>query len=251
MTIPIFIIVKDRLEVLKDSVASYLKNIDTPISLVFHNSGTTYEPTLEYLKEMESQGHKVYWNEKHQKEFTRPNRPFKEIIKEQETVNESILDYRSKYHPDYYVLTDPDIAIDPGAGDILEFYKHLLNLEKATGIGPQLRIDDIPDHYPLKEKMLKRMVYFWNIRSKAIQVPWKDSLVDAVVCNIDSTFQLRPGLILWEKLKGKYLRTYEPYTAAHLDWYIDPDNLTGDQIWYLKTCGSEHMHWSNKSLKHS
>ena len=39
------------------------------------------------------------------------------------------------------------------------------------------------------------------------------------------------------------IRTLAPYTAKHLDWYVDPDNVSPDQAYYMEHA-SNNNHWS-------
>lgn len=48
--IPIFIIVHNQYEILKKSVESYEKYINTPIEIIFHNVCSTYFETINYLE---------------------------------------------------------------------------------------------------------------------------------------------------------------------------------------------------------
>ena len=58
--IPIFIITCDRLESLKTCIQSYKNCIKTPFEIVIIDFHTTYQPTLDYFKELEKEGIKIY-----------------------------------------------------------------------------------------------------------------------------------------------------------------------------------------------
>ncbi|MGH9349857.1 MAG: hypothetical protein ACRD26_21615 [Vicinamibacterales bacterium] len=51
------------------------------------------------------------------------------------------------------IVTNPDIELDPACpSDLLDAYAHLPSrFPDAHVVGPMLRIDDMPEHYPLKE----------------------------------------------------------------------------------------------------
>lgn len=141
---PIFIICRDRLECLKESIASY-QELKSPIEIVIHDNGSTYGPTVEYLKELEKNGIKVYRTKEQHIPRTRTFAHLAAI---------SVADWLKHNPSTYYVVTDPDIALDPSPdGDALEVYASLLDHFFHQGIrmiGPMLRIDDIPDHYAKK-----------------------------------------------------------------------------------------------------
>ncbi len=226
MKIPIFIIVHDRVMVLKRCVASIVNQITTPIEIIFHNVASTFPECLEYLKEMEEMGYRVY----HSK------------VNNHKSVISTINTYL-KQHPKclYYVLTDPDIELDNVSGDILDFY---IWLNRKYGndlvVGPMLRIDDIPNYYPKKKLAIqKHMAQFWH--KKPQPITWKGKQYNIQHSPIDTTFQLahRSSIIKFPRLG---IRCYTPYSARHLDWYIDPNNMTDDQKYYSKNA-LKTAHW--------
>ncbi len=230
--VPIFIIVHDRVEVLKKTVASFETQIKTPIEIIFHDVASSFPACLEYLKELNSKGYQVHRSTKNN----------------HHTVKHTIDAYLS-IHPEcqYYVVTDPDIELDNVNGDILKYYIWLLNkYGKNLVVGPMLRIDDIPDHYPKKELAIKlHRQQFWH--KTPIPIVWKDKRVCIQHSPIDTTFQLahrsnkrtfpRPGI-----------RCYTPYSARHLDWYIDPNNMTSDQKYYSSRA-TRIAHWGRNVQK--
>jgi len=230
--VPIFIIVHNQFEILKKTIASYEKYIKTPFKIIYHNVATTYEPTLLFLKEQEQLGRIVY----------------NTTVNDHHTVTHSIDDYYKK-HPEceYYVMTDPDIELDNVNGDILELYIHTLKDTGAVSVGPMLRIDDIPDYYPRKELAIWSHTHqFWDPSIPKYQISFNGNVYLFIVCNTDTTFQLcsfknRPNSFP----HANSIRFFSPYSARHLDWYIDPNNLTPCQKYYQETT-TDISHW-NKS----
>jgi len=232
--IPIFIISCDRLEALKSSIQSYLDCIKTPFEIVIIDFGTTYEPTLKYLKDLERKKVKVYWEEKVSYKGGLNN------------INGIVQDYFKNHPASNYVVTDPDIALDNVDGDILEVYTHLL--EKLPSIivaGPNLRIDDIPDFYPKKKDVLDwesqhyRGVYTIKYESKNIRY---------IGARIDTTFAMNRARHPWHRHRFA-ARVLAPYAARHLDWYLDPKNLTPDQKHYMEHASRRITNWSQWRIK--
>lgn len=235
--IPIFIIVHNQFEILKKSVASYEKLIKTPIKIIFHDVASTYKPTLDYLEEKKQEGYTVY----------RSN------VNHHHTVINSIVDYRKKNSDyDYYVLTDPDIELDNSPGNILDIYTFMLEKFNCNAVGPMLRIDDIPDYYPGKKLAIARhRKQFWSKPKQTIK--HNDISIEFIKCSIDTTFQLcRRNNVSKKFPKGNCIRLFSPYAARHLDWYINPNNLTPCQKYYQSTT-TGISHWNNpnyvKNLK--
>ena len=231
--IPIFIIVHNQYEILKKSVASYEKYIKTPIEIIFHDVCSTYFETTNYLETKQHEGYKVY----------------RAKSNNHRTVMSSVKDYISK-NPDceYVVMTDPDIELYNVNGDIFEFYIYLLNKLNKTTIGPMLKIDDIPDEYCNKKAAITgHTKQFWSKPKKTIL--FKNQNYEYIECVTDTTFQLFSSKNLPTNFPhGNSIRTLEPYSARHLDWYINPNNLTPCQL-FCSNNTSKISHWNNKNWK--
>ncbi len=228
MRIPIFITIFDKLEVLKMSIQSYYDNIKIPFEIIIHDNGTTYQPTLDYVKTC---GFKYY------KSSNDPN-----------AVKESIKDWYKTNDSPYYIVTDPDISLEGVNNDILEVFMYILELRKElTCVGTALRIDDLPDHYPLKERVINWESQFWKKQDKHT-IQWKDKTQIYYNSIIDSTFAMYRKSFTFSKLNKNVIRVAKPYAAKHLDWYIDPNKLTEDQIYYMKTT-NERGHWGVNLLR--
>ncbi len=198
-TIPIFIITCDRLEVLKKSMESYSNCIKSPFKIVVCDQGSTYKPTVNFLKRLGSNGAEIYW---------RGN----------VNVNE----------------------------DILEAYAHLLNAMSGINVvGPMLRIDDIPKYYPLRNRLLKRSRHRDFHSREVHSVNYNGGQIRYIFAKIDTTFGMYRKGSQWYRLQ-EGIRILAPYSAKHLDWYIDPENLTKDQKYYMGRA-SRNAHWSKWS----
>jgi len=230
--IPIFIITCDRLEVLKKSIESYYAFIETPFEIVFIDFGSTYEPTVSFLKHLEYEGFKVYWEDKiiHNVDFNR--------------VDEAIQNYFETHPKSNYVVTDPDIALDNTKGDILDVFSRLLAILPHTSvIGPMLRIDDIPDYYPQKKTLISNSLHADIHKREIKEYQYQGKIIQCVHAPIDTTFGLYRAGGHWHRLNhGR--RVLAPYAARHLSWYLDPENQTQDQIYYVKHASSELGNWS-------
>lgn len=240
--IPIFIITRDRLTVLKESIWSYHKCFKDPFEIVIHDNRTTYPETKKYLKQLEKKGTKVFWN----------TRDLGNKISELNSVKYSIKEYLKKSDSPYYIVTDPDIAFYDAPGDTLEFYSYLLDKNPwANAVGPWLRLDDIPDSYPLKKRVMQRKFKYW--RKNPFKVRFKRNEYSYTILRIDSIFAMYRRSYVFRLKKLNTIGCYSPYAAKHLDWYLDPKNLAPDQKAYLSKCRTdkriaEISHWSGVFL---
>ena len=236
--IPIFIISFNRLEALQKSIASYRRMRPTPC-IVIHDTGSTYQPLLDYLRDLqESKAALVFLN--------RPS------IRVQNDLTEGIAATVEQYfrnrRPSHYVVTDPDIEFEENTpSDALRLYKHLLDKNPGVDVvGPMLRIDDIPKHYPLRLTVMERHsnAHFGRPMES---MKWNKLSIRFVRTYIDTTFGMYRAGFRFKKMSPA-IRVMEPYWARHLDWYIDPAKMADDQKYYLDTA-SRVSHWGGKWLR--
>lgn len=232
--IPIFIISHNRLTVLKRCIASIKACFDERYyEIVIHDNISTYAPLITFLKES---GLKVYWNKGNELD---------DVAKSVEHYFANNTDNDSRF----YAVTDPDIEFDvkQTRPDTLLFYCHLLdNVQKIDSVGPELRVDDIPDHYPLKQELL-RLHRQGHANDKFLNVVWQDETVPCAFRKLDTTFGLYRRSFRFKRLNDALL-CHGRHNARHLDWYLDPNNMSEDDLLYMQNT-SRWGHWSSTMLK--
>ena len=209
--IPIFINSKDRFTYLQIQINRFNRaGLDNIIIL---DTGTTYEPLLNYYKELPYKikmlgggTHLSLWD--------------CGILSEMNLLDSPI------------VYTDSDvIPTEYCPNDFLQYMQNLLQkYPDIPKIGFGLKIDDLPDHYQHKNAVIDWETQFWKdaIEPNCFRAP------------IDTTFALyRNG-----RLRGwqHAIRTGEPYTARHLPWYIDSNN-PGEEMLYYKSHVTSSSSW--------
>lgn len=216
-SIPIIIISFNQLFYLKQLVAFLQKHNYSNIIIIDNNS--TYQPLLDYFDTIESiviihklkenLGHLVFW--KHKELF-------------------------DKYSKGYYVVTDADIVpVEECPEDFGLHFKRILDRnDEITKVGFSLKINDIPESNPNKQKVIDWEKQFWKINTKE----------GNYIADIDTTFALyKPKYRYNEQVFYKAIRTKKPYEARHGGWYLDAKNLTEEQKFYFDTC-NESSSWS-------
>ncbi|MBU8883073.1 glycosyltransferase family 2 protein [Kaistella sp. DKR-2] len=217
--IPIIIVNYNQLHYLKQLVNSLVKHDFKNIIIIDNKS--TYQPLLAYYNEIkkhvtiefmeENFGHAVFFKNNY---------------------------LQKKHGKGFYVITDADIVPNKDLPD--DFIKQLLvHLKKhwhqITKVGFALRLDDIPDENILKEKILKWEEKFWQL---------KDS-EDIYIASLDTTFALyKPGYPnKYDNIS--YLRAHRfanNFEAKHGGWYIDQNNMTEEQRFFV-TIASKSSSW--------
>jgi hypothetical protein len=208
-SIPVIINNYNQLDNLKKLV-NWLERRELKNITILDNQ-SDYPPLIEWYKNSpyevisldENLGHRAFWRSKG-------------ILK--------------KYIKGYFILTDPDILpSEECPEDFLNKSISLLNSNPLVSkVGFSLRIDDIPNHYGQKEKVIGWENQFWN-----------NALGDDIhLAYIDTTFALyRPN----HNYKKKFydgIRISGKYTCRHTSWYWDYDNLTNEQKHYTATACS-------------
>jgi hypothetical protein len=217
MPTPIFIINRDRVTVLKKCLPGYLALGD--VQIIIHDNNSTYPPMIEYLKELESQGIIVKRIPEKPQDFNVISEDIADTIKEWYQTNSS----------PYYIVTDPDIELENPCPELLQYYIDVLNAcPRAVCVGPMLRIDDLPECFKFRDRMIySHMEQFWG--PQHTRHFFKGAYIQTAA--IDTTFALYPSHFEFRRLNVG-VRVHEPYMARHLDWYMDTDNLTEEQQYY-------------------
>lgn len=137
----------------------------------------------------------------------------------------------------YYVYTDSDVELISDCPDnFMEYFIELLEkYPTCHKVGFGLKIDDLPDCFRNKLKVIEHEQQFWTnpIDMGVFHAP------------IDTTFALyRPYTGTSTNFKKLNIRTGFPYMIRHLPWYVDSDNLDEEEIYYIKVI-NKATHWSS------
>jgi len=212
-SVPIIIISFNQLFYLRQLIDFLKKTGHT--NIVILDNVSDYAPLLEYYEELgdsvkiyrmkKNFGHRAFW------------------------YSGEVYD---RYRKGYFVITDPDIVpCEDCPADFLTYFKKLLDKNPfVKKVGFSLELEDIPDTHPQRQKVVDWESQFWKKKT-----PNGD--YSAI---IDTTFALyRPesGLFKYTNF-FRGIRAKRPYTARHGGWYIDPKNMTDEQVHYYKKATS-------------
>lgn len=218
LSIPVIIINYNQLFYLQQLVDFLLERNFKNIIIIDNKSD--YPPLLDYYKIMEKKITIEHMSE---------NFGFDVFMKNKEL--------QRKYAKGYFFLTDSDIV--PNKNLPHNFSDIMLNLldkyyNNITKIGFALEINDIPEYYPLREKVQKWEKKHWSNEVEK----------DIYKSPIDTTFALyKPNFVYKERNQFlKALRMGGAFTAKHGGWYLNTKELTHEQLHYLKTT-NESSSW--------
>lgn len=215
--IPIIINNYNRLEYLQKLISSLKSRGYNNIHILDNNS--SYPPLLQFYKNTDV--HVIYLDK---------NWGFRSIWES------GIV---KKFWNSYYVYTDSDMELSPECPD--DFMNHFLGvLERYPNcfkVGFGIKIDDLPDCFRHKEQVIDHETQFWVNEIEP-------GLYNA---SIDTTFALyRPYTGTSTNSKKMNIRTGFPYLIHHLPWYINSDNLSEEDLYYINSI-SRSTHWSEKN----
>jgi len=185
-------------------------------NIIIIDNQSTYPPLLKYYKET---SHKVI--------FLNENLGYNALEK---------IPLYKKIRKNYFVYTDPDvIPIKECPDDFLKSFLDLLKTyPKVQKVGFSLKIDDLPDHFESKEKVINWETQFYSTKLDD----------NNYLAPIDTTFALhRPYALISLRGGPKMIRTKYPLTAKHMPWYNDTRNLSNEEKFYIKNV-QIGTHWS-------
>ncbi len=210
--IPIIINNFNRLTYLKLLIASLERRGYFNIYII--DNASSYPPLLEYYKQSQYDifylrkniGHLALWKSNIYKKFKN----------------------------NFYVYTDPDLVLPEGCpDDFMElFLKTLKKYKFARKVGFSLKIDNLPECFSRKREVIDwEIQYFQNkINDMLYRAP------------IDTTFALyRPRTKGGSNSYVPMYRTASPYEIEHLPWYVDSNNLTSEDKYYLANTKTSTM----------
>ena len=234
--VTIFVMTRDRITSLRQSLDSYKKTIQSPYEIVVLDHNSSYPPMIDYLNEI-------------QKEQNISVKPLHEqtwdlALKESKGIIREYLNHNPK--TDFFVFTDPDIAFIRTLPDVLLFYAGLLcSCPGIKSVGPGLQISDIPSHFTKTvfggRSVFKQHSQFWTTVPSI--ATWNDVGYHITKQPIDTTFAMFRRDTDFGRLAGPSLRAYAPYAAIHVDWYHDSNNLPPDKVYYTKRQSSKVNNW--------
>jgi len=219
-SLPVFVIAYNRLAYLKRLLswfeAAGLENIN------IIDNASTYPPLLDYLR---ASRHVVH----------RMPRNFGHLVLWASGWFDTITSKQS------FLLSDCDILpVDDCPSDVIDYlFEVLERYPHFTKVGLSLKIDDLPDCYPLKSRVLEWERPFWKhtLEPGLYEAP------------IDTTFAVyRPGIPPSDPRWWRSIRTAPPYAARHLTWYVDTSMPSEEDIFYQKNVTEMSSHWSVTDL---
>ncbi|MEO6109544.1 MAG: glycosyltransferase family 2 protein [Candidatus Saccharimonadales bacterium] len=139
-----------------------------------------------------------------------------------------------------YILSDPDII--PTEQTPKDTIKHLYSLLQKfpdyDKVGVALKIDDIPEHYQMKQAVID-----WESRF------WDSSLLlkkDVFAADLDTTLAIYRGGTEW--FLSPSIRVAGKYAMHHEPWYQDLNNPTDDMLYYRIRASNDVSTWTKGNL---
>lgn len=127
----------------------------------------------------------------------------------------------------FYCVTDCDLDLAGVPPDLMEVLRSPLSAGIAEKSGISLRIDDLPEWQNSVAAWERR---FWNKPTPDKRYYW--AIIDTTLCMYRSDLPHRLAM----SIGGiKTVRSAMPYTARHMPWYLDCENLDEENLNYFRT----------------
>jgi hypothetical protein len=207
-SVPVLINNFNRLDTLRGQL-SWLLTLEGSISIIIIDNASTYPPLLEFYRALDRSNVQVV------------HLGFNSCDKGAAYVAGQLTGCPR------FIVTDPDLLPYPTTPeDIVPHLESLLaRYPDYNHVGLSLEIEDLPDHCFRRERILQHERQYWPPQS----VPLND---EVYVAPVDTTFAMYRATSN-VRAHGPALRTCRPYTLRHVDWYLDPANLSDEYRYYL------------------
>jgi hypothetical protein len=198
--------------------------------IVIIDNGSTYEPLLQYYREIEGLFEIMHMHMNHGHSVM--TRLFRDDF-----------NFRRKYRLDEinYIYSDCDIVPEEECPkDFIEKFHAVLQKYKVNKVGFGIKIDDLPESFEARDRLIKWESQFW--RNK---IHDEELGLDLYPAAIDTTFACRRAGTI-PRWTGNAFRTGPPYVARHLPWYIDSKNLSEEDRYYSRTTLDVETHFPGR-----
>lgn len=156
-------------------------------------------------------------------------------------------EFIERWGQDKYIVTDCDIDIGDVPSDIFEMLAIPFSWPAANVIksGLSLRIDDLPEW---QEVIMSWELQFWKKKFRN-----DDRFYAAPIDTTFAMYSCKTPFHIAKTTSVVCARAATPYTARHIPWYLDSQNLDEENANYFKTSGPSNS-WkplkNSKSLGH-
>jgi hypothetical protein len=191
----------------------------TDINVV--DNASTYQPLLDYYTEMSDRlrvvrldsnyGAYAFWETKMHESTTRR-----------------------------YIVSDADVVPDAACPkDLVKKMSEVFDryLPSVVKVGPGIRIDNLPDTYVHKQKVIEHETQFWD------KVNQGSGETSDVFCTIlDTTFAMYGQGSVFPGWSNQF-RLNTPYVVEHIPWYDDSSMVNVERDYYMAHANMDMIHW--------
>lgn len=208
-----FIPTRDRFTTLEKLLAWLKANGQDPGETYLVDMNSTFEPMCDRLTQWHREGYRVL--------LTGKNLGARGMFKA------GII--KARQPRGAFFMSDPDVVpADTCKPDLLERMHRFLGRHPAfTKAGLALRIDDLPEHFPFREQVQKWEARFWAGQEIGKSGFRPASLATTFCCVRDVHHVTK-----WAYSSGRDARSMPPDLGIHEPWYLDPDNMPEDELYY-------------------
>jgi hypothetical protein len=138
-----------------------------------------------------------------------------------------------------FIISDVDLVpFSTTPRDIIEKMREKLDkYPQIDKVGASLEIKDIPKNFIFYRQVMEWEQQFWPPQCLKL-----DS--ESFLANTDTTFAMYRNFRTVLEF-GKSIRLNRPYTLKHPDWYIDPESVSDEILFYIENCLPTISTWTS------
>lgn len=234
VSIPVFILTRDRNRFLDQCLRSLYNSLKTPFIPVIIDQGSSWPPMLKELQAHEENGIQV---------IRQPSANSR--TQWAGAIRESVETVMNELESDVYAVTDCDISFEQVPGNLLFFLAELLrNLPEIPAVSPLCH--SLTEACTPLEKAINQHNKTLNWQTQPLSVSHDDVLFHVLPAPCHKTLTLyRRSFAFPENAVGG-VRTCAPYMVHNQQWKMQWSQAVAEDMYYLQNCRDDLCLWSQR-----
>jgi hypothetical protein len=234
ISIPIFILSRDRSRYLNHNLSTLYSEVKTPFVPIIIDLGSSWPDMLKTLHTHEENGIRVIYKS------SADSRTDWALM-----IREAIAEVMPSVESDVYAITDSDVSFEQVPGNILFFLAELLrNLPEIPAVSPLTHF--LPQAQTPLAKNINQHNKFVNWQTQPLSVSHNDILFHVLPAPCHKTLTLYRRDFDFPESAVSGVRTCAPYMVHNQQWKQQWGQATAEDIYYLKHCRDDLCLWSSR-----
>jgi len=234
ISIPVFILTRDRSHFLNQSLSTLYNSLNTPFIPVIIDQGSSWPAMLKVLQDHEDNGIQVI-----RQPSANSRTHWASMIRA------SIEAFMKHQESDVYAITDCDISFEKTPGNMLFFLAELLrNLPEIPAVSPLCH--SLAEARTPLEKAINQHNKALNWQTQPLTVSQDDVLFHVLPAPCHKTLTVYRKGFEFPETPVNGVRTCAPYMVHNQQWKMQWSQAEAEAMYYLKHCLDDLCLWSQR-----